>query len=78
MHRWVWVDTKGHPGELRGKLFAGMAHMQMTEPVEPAPRKVGRGLFLATVAGGLSSLVWGKSVWGHVSAAASPLNRWCR
>ena len=23
----VWVDTKGHPGELRGKLFAGMAHM---------------------------------------------------
>ena len=24
---WVWVDTKSHPGELRGKLFAGMAHM---------------------------------------------------
>ena len=24
---WVCVDTKGHPGELRGKLFAGMAHM---------------------------------------------------
>jgi len=24
---WVWVDTKGHQGELRGKLFAGMAHM---------------------------------------------------
>jgi hypothetical protein len=24
---WVWVDTKGHPGALRGKLFAGMAHM---------------------------------------------------
>ena len=23
----VWVDTKGHPGELRGTLFAGMAHM---------------------------------------------------
>jgi hypothetical protein len=23
----VWVDTKGHPGELRGMLFAGMAHM---------------------------------------------------
>jgi hypothetical protein len=22
----VWVDTKGHPGELRGALFAGMAH----------------------------------------------------
>jgi hypothetical protein len=23
----VWLDTKGHPGDLRGKLFAGMAHM---------------------------------------------------
>jgi hypothetical protein len=24
---WVWVATKGHPSELRGRLFAGMAHM---------------------------------------------------
>ena len=24
---WVWVDTKSHPGEVRGALFAGMAHM---------------------------------------------------
>jgi len=23
----VWVDTKAHPGDLRGKLFVGMAHM---------------------------------------------------
>jgi hypothetical protein len=23
----VWLDTKGHPGDLRGKLHAGMAHM---------------------------------------------------
>jgi hypothetical protein len=23
----VWVATKGHPGELRGRLHAGMAHM---------------------------------------------------
>jgi hypothetical protein len=23
----VWVDTKAHMGELRGTLFAGMAHM---------------------------------------------------
>jgi hypothetical protein len=23
----VWVATKGHPGELRGKLQAGMVHM---------------------------------------------------
>jgi len=22
----IWVDTKGHPGDLRGTLFAGMAH----------------------------------------------------
>ena len=34
-----------------------------------SPRRVGRGVFLATVAGGLSSLVWGKSVWSHVSSA---------
>jgi len=26
-HYVVWVDTKGHPGDLRGTLFAGMAHM---------------------------------------------------
>ena len=25
----VWLDTKGHPGDLRGKLFVGMAHMSM-------------------------------------------------
>ena len=24
---WVWVATKDHPGELRGRLRAGMAHM---------------------------------------------------
>jgi hypothetical protein len=24
---WAWVATNGHPGELRGRLFAGMAHM---------------------------------------------------
>jgi hypothetical protein len=23
---WVWVATKGHPGELRGKLHAGLVH----------------------------------------------------
>jgi hypothetical protein len=23
----VWLDTKGHPGDLRGTLSAGMAHM---------------------------------------------------
>ena len=35
-------------------------------------RRIGRGLFLATVAGGLSSLVWGKAVWGRVSGAIGP------
>jgi hypothetical protein len=24
---WVWVATKDHPGDLRGRLHAGMAHM---------------------------------------------------
>jgi hypothetical protein len=24
---WVWVATPGHAGALRGRLFAGMAHM---------------------------------------------------
>jgi len=36
------------------------------------PKRYGRGLFLATVAGGLSSLAWGKPVWSKVSAALSP------
>jgi hypothetical protein len=26
-HYWIWVATQGHPGDVRGKLFAGMAHM---------------------------------------------------
>jgi DMSO/TMAO reductase YedYZ molybdopterin-dependent catalytic subunit len=43
------------------------------EPVEPEPRRYGRGLFLATVVGGVSSLVWGKSVWGHVSSTIGPV-----
>ena len=36
------------------------------------PMRYGRGLFLATVAGGLTSLAWGKPVWSRVSAALSP------
>jgi DMSO/TMAO reductase YedYZ molybdopterin-dependent catalytic subunit len=34
-----------------------------------APRRVGRGVFLATVIGGASSLAWGKPVWSRVSSA---------
>ena len=30
-------------------------------------RRIGRGVFLATVVGGLTSLYWGKAAWGHVS-----------
>ena len=40
---------------------------------EPEPHRYGRGLFLATVAGGVSSLVWGNAVWGRVSGAVSPI-----
>jgi DMSO/TMAO reductase YedYZ molybdopterin-dependent catalytic subunit len=35
----------------------------------PEPRRYGRGLFLATVAGGLTSLAWGRPVWSRFSAA---------
>jgi len=38
-----------------------------------APRRIGRGVFLVTVAGGLSSLWWGKAAWGSVSSALSPV-----
>ncbi len=40
---------------------------------EPTPRRYGRGVFLATVAGGLTSLFWGKSAWGTVSGVVSPV-----
>jgi DMSO/TMAO reductase YedYZ molybdopterin-dependent catalytic subunit len=33
------------------------------------PRRVGRGVFLVTVAGGITSLAWGKSAWSRVSSA---------
>jgi DMSO/TMAO reductase YedYZ molybdopterin-dependent catalytic subunit len=39
---------------------------------ESQPKRYGRGLFLATVAGGLTSLVWGRPVWSRVSAAVTP------
>jgi DMSO/TMAO reductase YedYZ molybdopterin-dependent catalytic subunit len=34
---------------------------------------MGRALFLATVAGGLTSLVWGRTVWSRVSAATEAI-----
>lgn len=38
-------------------------------PGVEAPRRIGRGVFLATVIGGASSLAWGKPVWSRVSSA---------
>src|SRR3954466_15317345 len=40
---------------------------------EQEPRRYGRGLFLATVAGGVSSLFWGKAAWDHVAGVVSPV-----
>lgn len=40
---------------------------------EPEPRRYGRGLFLATVAGGVSSLYWGNAAWNRVSGVVSPV-----
>ena len=37
------------------------------------PRKYGRGVFLATLAGGLTSLWWGKAAWNSVSGTVSPV-----
>jgi DMSO/TMAO reductase YedYZ molybdopterin-dependent catalytic subunit len=40
---------------------------------EPEPRRYGRRLFLVTVAGGISSLYWGKAAWDSVSGVVSPV-----
>jgi DMSO/TMAO reductase YedYZ molybdopterin-dependent catalytic subunit len=40
---------------------------------ETSQRRVGRGVFLATLAGGVSSVLWGKTVWDHVSHVVSPV-----
>ena len=48
--------------------------MEMTPNTgEPEPRRYGRGLFLATVAGGASSLFWGKAAWNSISGVVSPV-----
>jgi DMSO/TMAO reductase YedYZ molybdopterin-dependent catalytic subunit len=41
--------------------------------IDEGPHRIGRGVFLATVAGGITSLLWGKTVWDHVSHAVSPV-----
>jgi DMSO/TMAO reductase YedYZ molybdopterin-dependent catalytic subunit len=40
---------------------------------EPEPRRYGRRLFLATVAGGITSLYWGQAAWDHVTGVISPV-----
>jgi DMSO/TMAO reductase YedYZ molybdopterin-dependent catalytic subunit len=49
--------------------------MTATEPETPLrpPRRVGSGIFLGALLGGLSSLYWGESVWSRISSAISPL-----
>src|SRR5215470_279690 len=44
------------------------------EPSEAdQPRRYGRRLFLVTLAGGISSLYWGKAAWDHVTGVVSPV-----
>ena len=57
--------------EAPGRLQPFLRVDENLSPDENAPRRIGRGVFLATVAGGLSSLWWGKAAWGHVSNALS-------
>jgi DMSO/TMAO reductase YedYZ molybdopterin-dependent catalytic subunit len=52
------MNRSGEPGE-----------PQSVEEHSPVPRRYGRGLFLATVVGGVTSLAWGRSVWSQVSSA---------
>jgi DMSO/TMAO reductase YedYZ molybdopterin-dependent catalytic subunit len=40
---------------------------------ERSTHRVGRAVFLGAVAGGVSSLLWGKAAWGRLSAAISPV-----
>ena len=44
-----------------------------THTEEPEPRRYGRRLFLVTVAGGLTSLYWGKAAWDQVTGVISPV-----
>ena len=45
----------------------------MSETSPEITHRIGRGVFLATVAGGVTSLLWGKTAWGWVSSAISPV-----
>jgi len=53
----------------------------MSNETPPSPRRspeehdlrIGRAVFLAAVAGGVSSLLWGKAAWDRVSGVVSPV-----
>ena len=36
---------------------------------DSSPKRYGRGLFLATLFGGLTSIAWGRPVWNRVNGA---------
>jgi DMSO/TMAO reductase YedYZ molybdopterin-dependent catalytic subunit len=48
------------------------SHEPHSEP-EPGPHRYGRGVFLATLLGGVTSLYWGKAAWDHVTGVISPV-----
>ena len=54
-----------------------MRAMSDETPIRPVPQErslpMGRGVFLATVGAGVSSLLWGKAVWSGVSGVVSPV-----
>ncbi len=43
------------------------------DPNQQRPLRIGRGVFLGTVLGGVSSLYWGKGVWDRISSALAPI-----
>jgi DMSO/TMAO reductase YedYZ molybdopterin-dependent catalytic subunit len=42
-------------------------------PEPDPPRRYGRRVFLVTLAGGITSLYWGKAAWDHVTGVVSPV-----
>ncbi|HTO24877.1 MAG TPA: molybdopterin-dependent oxidoreductase [Gaiellaceae bacterium] len=72
------APPRGNPADECRRIYAVETEAHDTEPLDPdggqaPPRRYGRAVFLATVAGGLTSLWWGRSVWGRVSSAISPV-----
>jgi DMSO/TMAO reductase YedYZ molybdopterin-dependent catalytic subunit len=56
-------------------MAAADASCMETPPLagESDSRRYGRGVFLTAVAGGVSSLFWGKAAWNSVSGVVSPV-----